>query len=76
MTPQTEVALSDPALVHLAKRLTDDVTSCETYAFSASGRCQGRAAAVRLEDGFADVVCSEHAHRAAERSSAVIWVTS
>lgn len=38
-----------------------------------SGRCPGRAIAIRWEDGFADDVCEEHAGRVKAEGALVIY---
>jgi len=39
---------------------------------SDDGRCQGQAAGIRWENGFADAVCEKHAASASERGAFVV----
>lgn len=70
------VPLADErALKHFVRRALDEMTSrCELVANQPGyyGRCPRSAAAVRLEDGFSDVVCAEHAVSAETRGAQVL----
>lgn len=67
----------DRALRHLARKEADGHRTCELVddRDTRTRPCQGKPAAVKLEDGFSDVVCEPHGVRAEERGAAVVWVT-
>ena len=64
------------ALAHLARRLIRESSDRCEIAIERGGRCPDPGTAVRLEGGFADVVCDVHAGTAAERGAAVIRASS
>lgn len=71
-------AVEEKSLRHMTQRLVHDLTFfCEVTAFpdgpSRDGRCAHPPAAVKLEDGFSDIVCERHAHKAVERGADILW---
>ncbi len=72
--PQMTGLSTDPALSHLVRRLIRELEDRCEVAMSGkrSGRCPGAAVGVRLEHGFSDVVCDEHALTAEERGATVV----
>lgn len=64
----------DEAMKHFVRRALDGMTvRCELTADKPDhGRCPRLATAVRLEDGFSDIVCEEHAASAETRGAQVL----
>lgn len=63
------------AYLNERRHLTGDlagITQCEITDTSTSGRCGEPASAVRVEDGFLDAVCANHAYRAVRRGARAI----
>ncbi|NUS02084.1 MAG: hypothetical protein HOV97_05915 [Nonomuraea sp.] len=71
--PCPPMSSAEQAQVILARLLRDSHDDCELTGFSGSGRCIEPAVAARLDGGFVDLVCAEHAERARARGTQVVY---
>jgi hypothetical protein len=57
---------------HLVSEMADGGGRC-SLTDGIGGRCKGADDAMRWEDGFADVICEQHAESARQRGALVVY---